>query len=129
MPAPTAPTTDCKDPKNTALPECMMPSAPAAPTVTMDLAGYSLISAQDPEQFMIGFKLSTDPVALATPDSVTLTLYYMDGTKSSTSLTQLADGYYVGSNSFATDQTVKEAVVHANSIVDGNTVSTSSTLK
>ena len=95
----------------------------------MDVAGYSLISAQDPSQFMIGFKLSTDPVSLAKPDNVTLTLYYTDGTKSSATLSQGTDGYYVGSNSFATDNSVKSALVSASSTIDATSVSTSSRLK
>lgn len=38
MPAAPAPTIDCADPKNMSLPQCMKASAPAAPAVTMDLA-------------------------------------------------------------------------------------------
>jgi hypothetical protein len=99
------------------------------PSVTMDLAGYSLVSAQLPTQFMIGFKLSTDPIALATPDSVTLILYYADGTKSSSSLSQDVDGYYIGSNSFAYDDSVTSALVTASTTVDGQSVSTQYSVK
>lgn len=99
------------------------------PTVSIDVAGYSFASAQDPSQFMIGFKLSTDPENLTAPDNVTLTLYYTDGSKSSTSLSQGADGYYVGDNSFGADSNVEKAVVSAYSVIDGTSVSTGYGLK
>ncbi|MBP7841539.1 hypothetical protein KA037_02560 [Patescibacteria group bacterium] len=84
----------------------------------MDVAGYSLISAQNTEQFMIGFKLSSAPTDLTAPDSVMLTLYYADSTKASSSLSQDVDGYYVGSNSFAYDDNITSAVVTAYSTID-----------
>ena len=78
---------------------------------------------------MIGFKLSTDTENLVTPDSVELTLYYIDGIKSSTTLSQGPDGYYLGDNAFGADDNVKEALVSAYSFIDGTSVSTQQMVK
>lgn len=96
-PMPPASTTDCTKPENMVLPVCMAPASTgtndtghnAAPvTTTIDVAGYSFMTAMDPNQFMIGFKLSNDPDKIAKLDEVDLVLYTTDGGKTVVPLSQ-----------------------------------------
>lgn len=111
-------------------PPAPAPEKPAPnPNVSLDIAGYSLMSAMDPTQIMIGFKLS-DSDNLIAPDSADLVLYTIAGTKTLIPLTQGPDGYYAAPNDFATDENIQKAVIYAYyTTAEGQSIGTSYTVK